>query len=702
MPDAQVAPTKTAGGFDYYDIGKSETVKLPTDMPLKRKLEIIKRRQQLAFEKSGTALPEAHADIAAGAAGLNEIGPDMVRFGVPLLYDALSKGKSFVGGQAVVDGLAELGAREYEDYNSSKAYGTVVNRLHSHAENVVGGAGAAAVSYGVGKTLPPILEHIMQGGRWALSKMAKRFLTPKRMEPDILGAARMLKRVSTPADIYGMTLGQLNRGTQNWMTFLEDTFRSSLFGKGRFFKNDLRNITAAENLFDDWLRANAYAVEQGIGEVNALGMPAHKSYAFGKILRDSIEGEVEWTNGLKTVLYTRFRNLMTDIGATVNMNRVGRFLADRVDVDEYNLAWRLVDDLVGARGRAIGNASFDAVGADAALAMRTRLNQAINALKKNPKNAYKVKIFTEVRDMIRDSMYDSARIYSDQAYDAIKLADDYTGSVGEAFNKKMFQALKTRLDSAPEGVIGAIATEGKHLSNLQAMEDYFIRKTVPGVSEAAGRAESVLGREMFEKTVIEPLRHSILSEAVKNGQLLGPELKKILGRYDPAFIRKVFGEEGFQHLSDIASTLTVMQQAAGAGGNKVFIQLIQGGALTALGMNVARGGDVKASAGGALLVLLAPGVLGRMLTNKAFNQLLVDYSLGTIPAHTFSSRVATILSSQAIAKRIRDVSELPGKAREFFQNTWASLTAATDQNTAKVPITREDIATAMSEGMMGP
>ena len=93
--------------FIYHTLSNDTVVKFPSDMSTKLRMEKIKQ-----FEEAIGPGPVG-ASIKAASHGLETVAPDSLRYGVPIIAGTLSKNAWIT---SALDGVAEFGARELEDY----------------------------------------------------------------------------------------------------------------------------------------------------------------------------------------------------------------------------------------------------------------------------------------------------------------------------------------------------------------------------------------------------------------------------------------------------------------------------------------------------------------------------------------------------------------------------------------------------------
>lgn len=650
--------------FTYHTLSNDQVVKFPGDMPTKNRMAKI-RAFELAIAPGSAVVPELGADIAAAGHGIEAVGPDAIRYGVPILAGLLSKNAWIV---SAIDGVSEFGSRELKGYLESKEYGDKVNRLDTHGDNLLAGGAAAAIGLGMEKVVSPVASRIIHFLKGNAARVGRRLLVPADLadrSPEVLTANRVLARATAdlgPKEVYGMTIGQINRGTNNLIEWLEDTMRSAIGGGGPFEAMNLRNRQAAEQLLNNWMRSNTKKVGRE---------------GFGGWLQNVVRGEeVDFVGAMRSTLYTKAKGIAREAGSSVNYSKAGKFLTARADQDEYRKAWRLIDDLFPGTPNHPSKANWDALTPDTALMIRQRLNK----FWRKEKDPYQKRVYDQILKRIRPALHKSFEDTSPEAGRALKLADDYMGKTADRLNTELMKKFKRKLFEKPSTILESIAGPGgSHLDNLIALEKFFLGGAHEGVEKAMGRPATGLTREMWEEGVLEPIRHSIITEAYDKEakRITGASLADALDKYDDSFILRVFGEFDLEHGAEYVRNLaTTMRMFDGETiGSKMFIKLIQGGAVAGGAIGAMQGRPVEFGVGG-LTIFLAPIAAGRLFRSKAFNQMLLDVaSAGYRPSQI--ARLTAIIVGQNKAAQL-DMQKMTADQRAFFSfpNDFATQTLA--------------------------
>ncbi|MFP3871005.1 MAG: hypothetical protein ACLFVT_09040, partial [Syntrophobacteria bacterium] len=167
---------------------------------------------------------------------------------------------------------------------------------------------------------------------------------------------------------------------------------------------------------------------------------------------------------------------------------------------------------------------------DIAMAARARLNE----LHRSTRNKFQKRAYDQVLDRLRPPI-DRAFRTSPDAADPLKLADRYLAASADRIDSTVMKTIRRRLENYPSGVLGMVTGRTNHVDNLLELKRFFLSKEAEKELASKGLTESTgIGLKEYNDAILQPLRHSVLSEAFdpESGQLLGSKLANVLDRYD--------------------------------------------------------------------------------------------------------------------------------------------------------------------------
>lgn len=466
---------------------------------------------------------------------------------------------------------------------------------------------------------------------WALRKA--------EVPQEVRSAGAALERVSTRQEPLTLSLGQmqldfsrvqgiaslLGKGAYGTASFLENVVRSAAFGK-RFGVLDRRNIDELTNLAFTDLQSQAKSTTRDVFAQDFANMVSgEKTFAAQTLntLFDSVRalgvGPTPTpinTNGIRQWLIDRG---VTAGGTTSGIGTAARSdIGDELARDVYNVLLRR-GVLTRNNLRLDNPAGWDRMPVSDALEVRAGLNELINESAKDSEK----RIFRQARDLFRDDLYASLNPTGQRL---LQTADNFASMWGNKLDKAILQKFLNNLEPgrAPELSVDMLRSSKSRLTLFRQLRDFYTEQPVAGVP---GPTTS-LGLKRFEDDVVMPLRHSILCDSTLGSNTGGinaevrtvnaAQLKKTLTKMGDDFLNEVFGKVETQNWRDLANALEIAEKGPGLG-SKVFVQLIQGGSLAAVGVAAYQGDVSKVweRTKYAFLVNLTPYVLGRIVSNPA-------------------------------------------------------------------------------------
>jgi len=551
---------------------------------------------------------------------------------------AVAAGATGVGAPAMATilGLSEVAAEELDELLNGRDYKDFNEFMSQKLDNVTQGVASATLSTMGDKWVVPFVakgtKHIKDFAKKVAASAGRPALIPKKIAPEMQVAQRFLRDLSpAKGKPFSLSLDQVNRGTQNIIENVGSWARSGMFAQKRMRDFDLRNIRAVDGLLERYLNS-----------IKNQMTPKD----FGDNLYGILTNEINFVGGVRKGLYDAVDNIVEGTGLRTNIST----LQDLFNKRGFEAPATEIRNLLGGLLPKKGN--------DIPLEWAVEIKKRLNALSKGNIEPAIKNMLNEAHKAIKPNILKTL----DQipaAKDAYILAESYAGATAERLRNKVMGAMGKKLKDFPSAILNTFRTATPvKMDRLIALENLFTKGDFPGVKGASG-----LTKEMFEESVLQPIRHSVLSTAFnkETQSFSGKKLANALDRLEPDFAKKVFGKD-IKILRDAATTLKAIESQVS--GEKVIVKLMQAGVIGAAGTAVLSGQPITSIGAGGVALFLIPNAFSRILTQPRLTQLLTS-GIAKGPGSVAFERMVTMVAAQNAAANM-DLQKMSVAAQDFY------------------------------------
>jgi len=247
------------------------------------------------------------------------------------------------------------------------------------------------------------------------------------------------------------------------------------------------------------------------------------------------------------------------------------------------------------------------------------------------------------------------------AYNMFRAANDFAARHGERLERKVIDGILKKIgDKKPGALLPMLSGPGG-------------RDALPELRRLFATSD-VLTLKDFQKTVLEPLRHHMLSTAIDGdtGLVSGAKLANMLDRidasYGPEYANEVFGSGVPKAMREAATTLKTISATKEA---SIVMKILQAGALgTGLGA-VAYGNSVDSETVrriglGTTAIILAPTAMAKIMANPKLIRTLTDGMMAGPGTNKFARAVMVAMTQNRRA--LADLAGMSSEAQDFYGN----------------------------------
>jgi len=611
---------------------------------------------------TGKPIPSFEEKMKGGG----EVTAGALRYGLPVAAAAIpGLGAAEL---AITAGVGEMGARGVEDVSGIRQYKEGASYLDKRMSDYLGAMGAAATEYAGTKWIAPLIGAVTRKLiKEPAAYIGKKALAPKALRADVAMAQDTLRPFEK-----SLTLDQLHQGEKNIVSFLGATSRSGLGSSGMMRKADVANLTTMEDTAAAYLKSLSNTTTR---------------QEFGKQVNGLISGELDFVKAYRNTLYDEARRTLGNTKVSVDLSGLQNFFKREGIRDEVKGVQAMVSDLL-PQGK---NANWSEVPAQKAMEAVRRINKAYG---KNIPDA-ESGVIDHIRPMLNNNIDRSLRREAPEAAGAFAQAKTYFQESKDRLQNKVAKTVMRQLENYPGTAVSMLGRGQRFMDNLDTVERMF---TQTAKEQGVARAGTTLTKEQFEKSVMKPLRYSVMLDAVdkETGRVSGKKLTRVLDRLKDDGAAKIFGKESADALRRLSTTMNVIEQTPS--GSKVFIQLVQGGSLVSLAGGIATDEPTVKKIGGAgtAVVFVAPMLLAGAFRNPRFVRALTD-GIAKGPASTAFNRALITLTNQYAHQRFDQRNMSPEQAEFYHTIDGNSFSELTEPDSTNEAITRDMEAMNLAE-----
>ena len=564
-------------------------------------------------------------------------------------------------------GIGEYAARKLEDRFEDKEYADLADYAWEEMKDLGIAAGTAAADYSGARWLGPIFT---RSKNWIMGRGAAKALptdigearkitqqalkdsTPKRFQR--IDSALERKNI-TPESL---SLDQLGMSEKKFAG-IGAAYREAFFSRGMAAKADkmkLDQLTAPIQEFFSQLQKTNNATE------------------FGTLVRSMLKGEVDLVKLNRNALYAEVKDRMAGQNIGVNLEQLRGFINQgkkdfRGDIKEiFEKKLLAISEL--DLDQSWGNLPFKQV-----WAAKQELNAFYKKGQRGPAKKFHDYIVNPMEDALKTDR-EALRMFQE--------AESYLGATKDRLQNKLITGVANTLQETPTIVLKNMK-EGARTDTLLAWKKIF-KESGTGVPGRPKATPGTLTMAQYDKTVLQPLQHSVLNEAADEfGMLDGKKLVKVfkdLSSNEDPFLQELFGNTKDNLLNFAIAIRTMGEVPTGA----VAIKLMQGGQLMMLGsaaLNQITGNPVVSGATGAtlagasLLLYAAPIAIQKVMMNKTLLKKLTN-GLQSGPKSAAFHRAVAILTTHSITSRF-DYRNMSEARKAFFTSLEPKLSNFEEQ-----------------------
>lgn len=604
--------------------------------------------EEFTTRRRGHALGLGEADPADTYS--EEMAVGALRYGIPGALALTTGGLGLPAAMAIetgVVGATGFAAQHLEDFFADS---DSFNKLEKVKDQlVVGGKEALYNMLGMG---------ILRGVAKGTHAIARKIMLPETMPLNIETVQALLGKLSKGKK--SLTFGQLNMEERNFIHTLESVARSGYGSEKVMRKFDLRNLKTVGDFIQDYIEERSKKMtgnefgaflQKILGTTDEIGEAFHPVEAMRKMLyRESdnflvLAPDVDATNLLKYFRQSGKQAHVKRAWARINQT-------DVIDPDTgktLSLLPSLEDD---AAWKAIDVSDIDEALKRANKFARQVTHRGERATLKYVASQFKKHLDKSLKQV-------------PGAKEARTKADAFFASKEVALYNKTVTGIRKAIENKPEVVRDLFKGRGGYSTLMRTKE------ALRFSSKTAGTAPQF--DSWWKDHFIKPLRHSILSESVERetGNLSGAKLAKALdslAKHGDELPTEIFGDIA-KPLRDAATTIKLIGE--GKFGEKIFIQLVQGGIITGVLAGLASPGSAyERTAAGTLtagvIIFGGPLALAKFLTRPYAVRMLTDGLTAGTRSRAFARLSRSIVAINLATRK--ELAKMPNAQQEFYLN----------------------------------